>query len=83
MPGSSTPLSHDDVVGTVGPLDDALVTEIIATGATAEELTTAWGWVNNDEPMINLGRHLAMGRVARLVEILGSLREEEQDLEGR
>jgi hypothetical protein len=72
----STPLRREDVVAILGAADDALVAEIIRTGATPDELAAAHAWVANDEPLINLGKHLAKHRVATLVEILS--RQEEQ-----
>jgi hypothetical protein len=72
----NAPLRREDVVGMLGEVDDALIAEIIRTGATTEELAAARAWVANDEPLINIGKHLAKDRVASLVEILS--RQEEQ-----
>jgi hypothetical protein len=72
----NTPLRHEDVVDMLGEVDDALVAEIMRTGATTEELAAACAWVVNDEPLINLGKHLAKDRVASLVEILSRLEEQ-------
>jgi hypothetical protein len=55
-------LTRDDVLSVIGPADETLVTEIIATKATTEELTHAWAWANNDEALINEGRPLPSGR---------------------
>ncbi|MBO0766708.1 MAG: hypothetical protein J2P50_19245, partial [Hyphomicrobiaceae bacterium] len=71
-----TQLKREDVIGILGEADDAVILEIIDTDATPEELAAARAWVANDEPLINLGKHLAKDRVARLVEILS--RQEEQ-----
>ena len=70
-----TQLKREDVIGILGEADDAVVMEIIRTEATPEELAAAQAWVANDEPLINLGKHLAKDRVAKLVEILS--RQEE------
>lgn len=72
----NAPLRHEDVVGMLGDIDDAVIAEIVRTGATADELAAARAWVANDEPLINLGKHLAKDRVARLVAILS--RQDEQ-----
>lgn len=69
-------VGREEIVGILGEIDDALVAEIVSTGATTEELVAARAWVANDEPLINLGKHLAKDRVASLVEILS--RQEEQ-----
>lgn len=71
-------LTRKDVIATLGPLDDVIVASILASGASAEELAEAQAWLENDEPMINAGKPLASGRVARLVEILATFKEEEE-----
>jgi len=63
-------LAHDDVVSVLGPVDETVVADIVATGVTPEELAEAWAWVNADEAMIGEGRPLPCGRVAELVELL-------------
>lgn len=69
-------LTRDEVINTCGPLDDTVVAKIIAFGVTAEELAQARAWLESDEPLISSGKHLASGRVGRLVEILASVDEE-------
>lgn len=71
-------LTRDDVLSVIGPADETLVTEIIATEATTEELTHAWAWANNDEALINEGRPLPSGRTAELVELLTPQDDEEE-----
>ncbi len=71
-------LTRDDVLSVIGPADEILVTEIIATEATTEELAQAWAWVNNDEALINEGRALPSGRTAELVELLTPQSDEEE-----
>ncbi len=61
----------------LGDLDDLIVVEILSTGANADELAEAQAWLANDEPLMNIGKPLAAGRVGRLVEILKSLDAEE------
>jgi hypothetical protein len=74
-------LTRADVLSVVGPVDEVMITDIIATQATLEELSQAWAWVNNDEALINEGRPLPSGRTAVLVELLTSQDEgEERDL---
>ena len=73
-------LTRDDILSVIGPADETLVTEIIATKATTEELTHAWAWANNDEALINEGRPLPSGRTAELVELLTQDDEEERAL---
>jgi hypothetical protein len=72
-------LTRKDVTAMLGELDDEVVAEIIATGATPEELAKAHAWLANDEPLINAGRPLPSGRVARLVDIVAAISEEEEE----
>lgn len=69
-------LTRDDIVQILGPVDDRTVAQVIAVGATPEELAEARAWIVNNESMMNMGRPLASGRVAQLVEILESVDEE-------
>ncbi|MBX4928184.1 hypothetical protein [Rhizobium binae] len=70
-------MTSDDVIAVLGPADETLVAEVIATGATQAELAEAFAWVNNDEALMSEGRHLPSGRVAALVDLLRSDEEEE------
>ncbi|MBB3465067.1 hypothetical protein [Rhizobium sp. BK377] len=69
-------MTSDDVIAVLGPVDKALVAEVIATGATQAELAEAFAWASNDEALIGEGRRLATGRVAALVDLLTSDEEE-------
>jgi hypothetical protein len=73
-----TSLTRKDVVALIGDVGDSVVAEIIATGASAEELSEAHAWLANDEPLMNAGRPLPGGRVARLVDIMAAIKEEEE-----
>ncbi len=70
------PLTRDDVIASLGPVDDIVIAEILNTGATAEELSEAQAWLCNDESLMNSGRQLAAGRVGRLIEIIEDIDEE-------
>ena len=63
-------LTHDDVVSILGPIDEIVIADIVATEASREELAQAWAWVNSDEALISEGHHLPAGRVAVLVDLL-------------
>ena len=69
-------MTSDDVIAVLGPVDKALVAEVIATGATQAELAEAFAWASNDEALIGQGRRLATGRIAALVDLLTSDEEE-------
>ena len=71
-------MTSDDVIAILGPVDNTLVADVIATGATQAELAEAFAWANNDEALMGEGRRLASGRVAALIELLTSDEEEPQ-----
>jgi hypothetical protein len=71
-------LTRNDIAALFGDLDDVVVADIIATRATAEELAEAHAWLANDVPLLNGGRPLPGGRVARLIDILAVISEEEE-----
>jgi hypothetical protein len=75
-------ITRDDVIKAIGSADDVTIAQMIATGATVDELAEAQAWLANDEPMINSGRPLATGRVRELVDILAEL-EPDDDEDGR
>jgi hypothetical protein len=52
------------------------VAEIIATGATKEELAEAYAWMQSDEALINAGRSLPSGRVGQIVTILQAVEDD-------
>ena len=69
-------MTSDDVIAVLGPVDEALVAEVIATGATQAELAEAFAWTNNDEALMGEGRRLPTGRTATLVDLLVSDEDE-------
>ena len=70
-------LTADDVRAVLGPVDDSLVAELLATDASREELVEAYAWITNDEAPMNAGRPLASGRVAQLIDVLEAAVEDE------
>ena len=79
-----TRITRDDVTRAIGRIDDVTIAEIIATGATADELAEAQAWIANDEPLMNAGRPLATGRVRELIDILAEFEpDEDDDKQGR
>jgi len=69
-------MTSDDVIAVLGPVDETLVAEVIATGATQVELAEALAWASNDEALIGEGRPLPTGMTAALVDLLVSEEEE-------
>ena len=72
-------ITQDDVIKAIGSADDVTIAQLIATGATVDELAEAQAWMANDEPMMNSGRPLATGRVRELVDILAELEPDDDD----
>ena len=66
------PVTREDVVSVVGPVDEVMIADVVATQATLAELSQAWAWVSSDEALINEGRPPPSGRTAELVELLTS-----------
>ena len=54
------------------------IAEIVGTGATAEELAEAQAWAVNDDPLLNAGKPLPVGRVRGLIDILAELEPDEE-----
>ena len=70
-------LTREETRAHIGPADDAALAEILQMGADRAELNEALAWIENDEAMLNEGRPIPQGRVARLVEILKTRDEED------
>ena len=64
------PMTSDDVIAILGPSDETLIADIIASGATRAELAEAFAWANNDEALMGEGRPLPKGTVALLIDLL-------------
>ncbi|WP_271894347.1 hypothetical protein [Candidatus Phyllobacterium onerii] len=63
-------ITRGDVVAVLGSVDDALVAEIIATGASLSELREAFAWLNSEEALMNEGRPLPGTHVAALIDLI-------------
>lgn len=63
-------VARDDVISVLGRVDETLIAEVIAIGASIDELREAWAWLNGDEALMNEGRTLPGTRVAALIELL-------------
>lgn len=70
-------MRRSEVTEILGPVDDTLAADIIATDASREELLQAWTWVNSEEALVGEGHELPRGRVAQLVELL-SVQEDDE-----
>jgi hypothetical protein len=70
-------LTREDVTSVLGPVDETLAAEILATGASLAELEAAFAWLNSDEALVNDYRPLPTGRVAQLIDILSEPDDEQ------
>ena len=66
-------LTREAISRVLGPVDEDLAAELVATGATESELSEAYAWLFSDEALINEGRHFPTGRLAELIDILRDL----------
>ena len=70
-------LTREDVASVLGPVDDTLAAELMATGASLVELEEAWAWLNADEALINEFQPMPTGVVAELIEIFSEQDDEQ------
>lgn len=63
-------MTREEILSVVGPADEVLLADIMATGASLEDLREAWGWLNGDEALMSEGRPLPGTRVAELIDLL-------------
>lgn len=76
-----TPITREAIHRVLGPVDDDLAAQLLATGASEEELLEAWAWVSSDEALVNEQRPFPTGRAAEVAELLSALQadmDEEQ-----
>jgi hypothetical protein len=81
MRDSKHPATAADIVGILGPLEEALLLEILKTGATAAEVLEAFTWMNDDDQIGTELERGPRGAVTRVYEILK--REEPEESERR
>lgn len=70
-------MTRDEVRLVLGPAEETLVAEIIATDASVTELREAWAWLHGDEALLGEGRPLPGTRVAALIDLLEPEEDEE------
>lgn len=63
-------LTSESIRRIVGSVDAKTAADILATGATDDELLEAVTWVHADDAMMDNLRPMPSGRVGQLVEIL-------------
>jgi hypothetical protein len=67
---SPKPASASEVRAIVGPLDDAVIARVLATGASAAEVLEAFTWLNADDQLGTDLDRTCRGRVAEVYDIL-------------
>jgi hypothetical protein len=65
-----TQLTSESIRRILGTVDARTAADILATGASEEELREAVAWVHADDAMMDALRPLPSGRVGALIEIL-------------
>ena len=70
-------ITREEIISVLGPVDEILVAEIMASGATPEELIVTWGWATNEEALVREGIPRAHGRTAELIDLLSEDDEDE------
>lgn len=63
-------MTHEEILAVLGPVDDELAAELMATVATGEDLREAWNWLHSDDALMGQGRPLPGSRVAQLIDLL-------------
>ncbi|GAA3101236.1 hypothetical protein GCM10010520_53090 [Rhizobium viscosum] len=69
-------MTSEDVIAILGPVDETLIADVVATGANQAELAEAFAWVNCDEALMSERRPLPTGRTALVIDLLVSDQEE-------
>ena len=64
------PATESDVRRILGTVEDDLVMEVLATGATADEILEAYEWVSSEDRLGTDLDHTKRGRVAAVYDIL-------------
>ena len=67
--------SREEAERVAGPVDEVTLAAILDLEVTHAELAEAQAWIENDEAMLNAGRLIPSGRVARVIEILRTQQE--------
>lgn len=72
-------LTHDAVVALVGDLEDAKISEILATGATARDLDEAIAWAESESDVMEKLEKRLDEPAASIYRILMTRKETEPD----
>jgi hypothetical protein len=75
------PATASGVIRIVGPLEDDVITSIVATQATEAEVLEAVKWFTADDALGSELRRTRTGRVAQVYDILAAEEQDEEDLD--
>ena len=64
------PVTASEIREILGSLDDAVVTAILALGATRDEIREAQAWLNSDDYLHRALHHQLSGRAAEVFRLL-------------
>lgn len=65
-----TPASAREIREILGPVDDSVITSILAVGAAREEILEANAWLSSDDYLHRALHHGLSGRAALVFDIL-------------
>ncbi len=68
------PATASDIVQIVGPIDDRVIAQIIAAGATVGDVTEANAWLNTRDYFRRAAHDTAHGRIAHIYHLLDAER---------
>jgi hypothetical protein len=71
--------SHDEIVDLIGDVDELLVERLVATGASHDEISQAWGELEGDGGIAEYRALAPSPRVAEVRAILEELRDDLDD----
>ncbi|GJE35421.1 hypothetical protein [Methylobacterium oxalidis] len=71
-------VTRAEAAAVLGDVDEKVLVDVIAAGATKAEVAEAFAWVTNDEAMLNEGRAMPGGRTAQVIAILEAQLESEK-----
>ena len=63
-------MTADEAISIVGATRETTIADIVASGATVDDLSKAWFWVNADESLIGASLPSPSGKVAELIDLL-------------
>jgi hypothetical protein len=70
MTHDSRPATAEEIIHILGPLEDAVLMQILETGASPSEVLEAFTWLSDDDQIGTELEHRPRGAAARVSEIL-------------